>query len=156
MRTDRLTSRPEPCARRGFALVMALLAILCLGAVLIPLAFTAREDHSLSRANRDAHRAFAAAELAAWRALAVFDSSHLDMLRGAALPVAVNVESVDSAAGMIVRLGDRVFLATGEAAVRGDGEPVRRRVGLLALAARDSAGSTVVSLLPGRHWLELH
>lgn len=141
--------------RAGIALVAALLAIVCIAALLAGLAFIAREDHVVSTVGRDAQRAFTAAEGAAWAAAAAVDSAHLAASPGTGLVVPVPLFSADTVRAGIVRLGAGTLLVFAEAGVRNRDGHVWRRVGLLADARLDSTGASAVRLLPLRSWVEL-
>lgn len=146
--------RADRTGRRGFALITALLAMLCLAALLTGLAFSAREDHALAIATRDSQRAFAAAELAAWSAVNALDSSHLELHVGGESRVQVSAHA-DTVEAVLRRLGELTYLALGTAGIRGPGgEWLLRRSALLFSATRDSAGSATAIPAPGRHWFQ--
>jgi Tfp pilus assembly protein PilX len=142
--------------RGGFVLILALVALLGAGALVAGLAFVARLDDGVSTAARDSQLALAAAELAAWRALAGLDNSHFGAVRGEELPVPVPAAHADSLRAVIVRLSDSLFVFTGEAAVRSTGGALLwRRVALFATGEGDSIGMVSATPLPHRSWAEL-
>jgi hypothetical protein len=146
--------RGDRSERAGFALVTALMVMLCLAGLLAGLAFTAREDHALSVATRDSRRAFAAAELAAWSAMNALDSAHLGLHVGGEIGVPV-FAGADTVHGALRRLGEGTFLALGTAGVRAPGgEWLIRRSALLFTATRDSAGAVTTTPGPGHHWFQ--
>ena len=142
--------------RRGGALLLVVLTIVCLGVLLAGMAFASREDHALSTATRSSQRAFTAAERSAWIAVAGMDSLLLQLPVGGERPVAVAPGAADTAAAVVRRIAPMLFVAGGEAGVRaaGGGHLWRSAV-LFTRAAVDSSGVVTFSPLPVRAWAEL-
>lgn len=143
-------------ARRGAALLLVVLAIVCLGVLLAGLAFASREDYALSTAARSSQRAFTTAERSLWLAVATLDSSQLVWPVGEQRSVPVPSGSADSAGAAIRRLAPTLFVVSGEAAVTAPGGSyLWRRTALFARASVDSAGVVTFHPLPARSWAEL-
>jgi hypothetical protein len=143
-------------ARRGAALLLVVLAIVCLGVLLAGLAYASREDYALSTAARSSQRAFTAAERSLWLAVAALDSSLLQLPVGGQLPVSVGSGSADTTEAAIRRIAPTLFVASGGAAVRTSGGGyLWRRTALFVRVAVDSLGAATFHPLPARSWAEL-
>lgn len=142
--------------RRGVALLLVVLAIVCLTVLLAGLAFASREDYALSTAARSSQRAFAAAERSLWLAVAALDSSKLTWPVGEQRPVRVSLASVDTAGAAIRRIAPTLFVVSGAAGVRASrGGYLWRHTALFVRAAVDSLGVVTFQPLPLRSWAEL-
>lgn len=142
--------------RRGAALLLVVLAIVCLGVLLAGMAFASREDHALSTAARSSQRAFTMAERAAWLAVAAQDSSLLQLALGDQRIVALVPVSADTAVAVVRRLAPALFVAAGEAGVRAAGGGyLRRSSAVFTRAVVDSLGAVTFQPLPARAWAEL-
>ena len=142
--------------RRGAALLLVVLAIVCLGVLLAGMAFASREDYALSTAARSSQRAFTMAERAAWLAVASQDSSLLQLPVGDQRTVAIAAASVDTAAAVVRRVAPALFVAAGEAGVRGAGGGyLWRSSAVFTRAVVDSLGAVTFQPLPARAWAEL-
>ncbi|HEX6251799.1 MAG TPA: hypothetical protein VFZ56_10225 [Gemmatimonadaceae bacterium] len=142
--------------RRGAALLLVVLAIVCLGVLLAGMAFASREDHALSTAARSSQRAFTMAERAAWLAVAAQDSSLLQLALGDQRIVALVPVSADTAVAVVRRLAPALFVAAGEAGVRAaGGGNLRRSSAVFTRAVVDSLGAVTFQPLPARAWAEL-
>jgi photosystem II stability/assembly factor-like uncharacterized protein len=143
-------------ARRGAALLLVVLAIVCIGVLLAGLAFASREDHALSTAARSSQRAFTAAERSLWLAVAALDSSLLQLPVGGERAVPVVSAAADTSAAAVRRIAPALFVASGEAAVRASGGGyLWRRTALFTRATVDSVGGVAFQPLPARSWAEL-
>lgn len=143
-------------SRRGVALLLVILAIVCLGVLLAGTAFVSREDHVLSMAARSSQRAFTGAERSLWLAVAALDSSQLQWPIGEQRSVAVSSGSADTAVAVIRRIAATLFVASGEAGVRASGGGyLWRRTALFVRAIADSLGAVTFEPLPARSWAEL-
>jgi len=142
--------------RRGGALLLVVLAIVCLGVLLAGMAFASREDYALSTAARSSHRAFMAAERAVWLAAAGLDSSLLQLPVGEQRPVSAAPGSADTVAAAVRRLAPALFVAGGEAGVRAAGGAyLWRSTAVFARPVVDSLGLVTFRPLPARAWAEL-
>lgn len=142
--------------RRGGALLLVVLTIVCLGVLLAGMAFASREDHALSTATRSSQRAFTAAERAAWIAVASMDSSLLQLPVGGERLVAVVPGSADTGTAVVRRIAPALFVAGGEAGIRAAGGGyLWRSTVLFTRTAVDSPGVVTFSPLPARAWAEL-
>lgn len=145
-RSATVTERP---ARRGFALVLAILAVVVAGALIVATHVAVNLEHRMAAAAVSRQRAFAASEHALWSAVTEWDSASLSLLPGSATTRVVHAGG-DSAMLTTLRLNDRMYWILAEAAV---GE-ARRRTGLNVHAVPDSAGTRVQAVR--RSWVELH
>lgn len=136
-------------ARRGFALVLAVLAVAVVGALIVATHVAVTLEHRMATAVMARQRAFAVAEHALWRSVAEWDESHLTLAPGAAVARVV-VAAGDSATITTVRLSERMYWLVAEAAV-GD---ARRRTGVNVLALTDSTGAHARPVI--RSWVDLH
>lgn len=142
--------------RRGAALLLVVLAIVCLGVLLTGMAFASREDHALSTAAHSSQRAFTMAERGAWLAVAAQDSSLLQLPVGDQRGVAVAPASADTAAAVVRRLAPALFVASGAAGVRAAGGGYLWRFSaVFTRAVVDSLGALSFEPLPARAWAEL-
>jgi len=142
--------------RRGAALLLVVLAIVCLGVLLAGMAFASREDYALSTAARSSQRAFTMAERAAWFAVAAQDSSLLQLPVGDQRSVAVASTSVDTAAAVVRRVAPSLYVAAGAAGVRAaGGGHLWRSSAVFTRAVVDSLGVVTFQPLPARAWAEL-
>jgi hypothetical protein len=142
--------------RRGAALLLVVLAIVCLGVLLAGLAFASREDYALSTAARSSQRSFTTVERALWLAVAELDSSYLSWPVGEQRSVAVPSGSADSAGAAVRRIAPTLFVVSGEAGARASGGTyLWRRAALFVRADVDSLGVVTFDPLPARSWAEL-
>lgn len=135
-------------ARRGFALVLAVLAVVVAGALIVATHVAVTLEHRTATAAVARQRALAAAERALWGSVAEWDESHLTLAPGAAVARVV-VAAGDSATITTVRLSEQMYWLIAEAAV-GD---ARRRTGVNVLAFTDSIGAHVRPVI--RSWVDL-
>lgn len=142
--------------RRGAALISAVLALVCVAALLSATALIARQDYLLSAIAAEAHDAFAAAEHAVWAGVASIDSA--DALRplGDSRSVSIRHGPGTSGTVTITRLASDLFFVVAEAVSSQTGERrASRRIGVFARARADSAGGVSGVPLPQRAWVEL-
>lgn len=135
--------------RRGFALILAILAVVVTGALIVATHAAVTLEHRTAAAIMARQRAFATAEHALWGSVAQWDESNSTLASGAAATKVVFV-AADSATVTTVRLGDQLYWLVAEAAVGG----ARRRTGVNVLAVTDSAGPHVRPV--SRSWVDLH
>jgi hypothetical protein len=136
-------------ARRGFALILAVLAVVVAGALIVATHVAVTLEHRMATAAAARQRAFAAAENALWKSVVEWDASHSTLAPGAGVARIVH-SAGDSATITTVRLGERVYWLVAEAAV-GD---ARRRTGVNLLTLTDSGGAHVGPVI--RSWVDLH
>lgn len=142
--------------RRGAALLSAVLALVCVAALLIATAWTGREEYLISSIASEAQVAFAAVEHGVWTGVAVIDSADLARPLGHTRTVSIRHDSGASTAVSITRLSSDLFLVIAEAFFgQTGGRRGSRRVGVFARARGDSAGRVSVAPLAQRAWVEL-
>lgn len=135
--------------RSGFALVLAVLAVVVVGALIVATHVAVSFEHRMATAAMARQRALAAAEHALWGSVAEWDESHAALAPGAAVVRVVHAAE-DSATITTVRLNEQMYWLVAEAAV-GD---ARRRTGVTVLALTDSSGPNVRPVI--RSWVDLH
>ena len=143
----------EQPARDGFALLLAILAVVVAGALIIATHAAVNLEHLRASATINRQRAFAASEHALWSSVANWDPSNDLLPSGGSKTITLRAGG-DSATISTVRLSRWLYWVTAEAEV---GDPVRRarrRTGVNVRVTSDSAGQ-YVSPLP-RAWVELH
>lgn len=138
----------DPSARRGVALVLAVLAVVVVGALIIATHVAVSMEHRMAAAAMARQRALAAAEHALWSSVTDWDASLALLLPGAALVKVIHAAG-DSATITTVRLNEHVYWLVAEAAV-GD---ARRRTAVNVRALADSAGTLVRPVT--RSWVDL-
>jgi hypothetical protein len=142
--------------RRGAALISAVLALLCVAALLTATALTGREDYLISSSATEAQVAFAAAEHGVWTGVAVIDSADAARPLGSTRTVSIRHGSGMSTAVTVTRLSSDLFFVIAEAfSVRNGGRRGSRRIGVFARARADSAGRVSAAPLAQRAWVEL-
>ena len=141
-----MSDRPAP---KGFALVLAVLAVVVAGALIVATHVAVTLEHRMATAAFARQRAFSAAEHALWKSVAEWDPSHSSLVPGGAVAKVVH-SAGDSAILTTVRLNDQAYWLVAEAAV-GD---ARRRTGVNVVAVVDSAGARFRPLT--RSWVDLH
>ena len=143
----------EQPARDGFALLLAILAVVVAGALIVATHAAVNLEHMGATATIHRQRAFAASEHALWSSIANWDTSNDLLPLGGSKTVTLR-DGGDSATISTLRLNRWLYWVTAEAEV---GDPVRRarrRTGVNVRVTSDSAGQ-YVSPLP-RAWVELH
>lgn len=142
--------------RRGAALISAVLALLCVAALLTATALTGREDYLLSSIATEAQVAFAAAEHGVWTGVAAIDSGDAARPLGTSRTVSIRHGSGVSTAVTITRLSSDLFFVIAEAlSVQIGARRASRRIGVFARARADSAGRVSAAPLAERAWVEL-
>lgn len=139
----------DPFPRKGFALVLAVLAVVVAGALIVATHVAVTLEHRMATAAVARQRAFAATEHALWKSVAEWDPSHSTLAPGAAVARVVH-SAGDSAIITTVRLNERMYWLVAEAAV-GD---ARRRTGANVVVVSDSTGAVFRPLT--RSWVDLH
>ena len=135
--------------RDGFALVLAVLAVVVAGALIIATHVAVTLEHRMAAAAVARQRAFAASEHALWQSVAEWDPSHSTLAPGAAVARIVHAAG-DSAIITTVRLNEHMYWLVAEAAV----DDARRRTGANVVAVLDSTGTRFRPLI--RSWVDLH
>ena len=143
----------EQPARNGFALLLAILAVVVAGALIIATHTAVNLEHLRASATINRQRAFAASEHALWSSVANWDATN-GLLPPGGSKTATLKSGGDSATITTVRLSHSLFWLTAEAEV---GDPVRRarrRTGVNVRVTSDSAGLQAAPVL--RSWGDLH
>jgi hypothetical protein len=142
--------------RRGAALIGAVLALLCVAALLTAIAMTGREDHLLSSIATEAQGTFAAAEHGVWTGVAAIDSADAVRPLGDIRTVSIRHGSGASTAVTITRLSADLFFVIAEAfSAQTSGRRASRRIGVFVRARADSTGRVSAAPLAQRGWAEL-
>lgn len=144
--TDRRT-------RGGFALVLAILAVVLIGALIVATHTAVQLEHRVAAAAIYRQRAFAASEYALWSSVAGWDGANASLPIGGWSTRTVTVAG-DSASIATVRLNGAVFWLAAEAKVGDPERRARRRTGINVHVASDSTGAGVTPL--PRSWADLH
>lgn len=143
----------EQPAKDGFALLLAILAVVVAGALIVATHAAVNLEHLGAAATIDRQRAFAASELALWSSIANWDATNDLLPLGGSKTVTLKAGG-DSATITTVRLNRSLYWVTAEAEVGG---PVRRahsRTGVNVRVTPDSAGLQAAPVL--RSWSSLH
>jgi hypothetical protein len=142
--------------RRGAALISAVLALLCVAALLTATALTGREDYLLSSITTEAQVAFAAAEHGVWTGVAAIDSADAARPLGDTRTVSIRHGSGVATAVTITRLSSDLFFVIAEAfSAQTGGRRASRRIAVFARAQVDSTGRVSAAPLTQRAWAEL-
>jgi hypothetical protein len=142
--------------QRGAALISAILALLCVAALLTATALTGREDYLVSAIAAEAQVAFAAAEHGVWSGIAAIDSADLARPSGDTRTVSIRHSSGVATAVVITRLSSDLFLVTAEAfSAQTGARRGSRRIAVFARAQVDSTGRVSAVPLAQRAWAEL-
>jgi hypothetical protein len=143
-----------PVNRNGFALLIALLAIVIVTALMLGTLLRTNQDTDVARAETLTQHAFAAAETALWDAVASADTRMLRMEPMGAITMSrislgqlttnVTVIKIDTAAIWIVS----------DAEIREGSEEAHHRIGLSATLAADTTDARL-SPIHDHGWVEL-
>lgn len=139
----------ESRARRGYVLVLTILALVVVGGLIVATHLAVNLEHSLAATAINRQRAFAASEHGLWTSVSVWSAANFELLPGGATVRVVRALR-DSATVTVVRLNDQLYWVVADAAV-GD---ARRRTAVNVRAFVDSAGMRVEPVR--RSWVELH
>jgi hypothetical protein len=147
--------RPPNSGREGFALAVALLALLLVGALVGVVLFAATEETRAGSAIADRERSFRAAESALELTIAgVRDSSAAAVgiagtesrrLDGLGVPVVVYITRLDSSLFWLVADAGGVSSRSG----------VRRRIGVVVRSSASAGHSITIDRVSERAWSEL-
>lgn len=135
--------------REGYALVLAILGVVLVGALIVATSMAVALEHRMAVVAVARQRAFAATEHALWRSIVEWDGSLSALARGDAVTRVVP-SAGDSARITTVRLNENIYWLVSEAAVGG----ARRRTGVNLLVVADSGGARVIPV--SRSWVDLH
>lgn len=133
MRTlaEGLGARRARAARRGFAIVATLFALVIVAALVTGAFFAAEQELRVARNGRDSQRALSAAEAALSVAVAGWDGARLNGLAAgdSAVVAVASPQGAGATGATVVRLNEQLFLvrATG----RGPGDIAQRTLGLV-------------------------
>lgn len=139
--------------RRGFVLVLALFAVVLVGALIVATHSVVTLEHHAAAAAIARQRAFAASEHGLWSAVASWDAANTALTPGAARATVVRAAR-DSATVTTVRVNDRIYWVVSDAIVTDGPVRARRRTGTNVRLVTESAVPRVVPL--SRSWVELH
>lgn len=155
---QRLNNRnPVKSARKGFAVVLALFALILLGALCTAIAFASWEDTRASAGELASARALAAAESAVESSIAAQDWTAAMLLRSGQ-HLTIHVTDPAPTAVSIARLDTTLFFIQGvtpDPIAGSANERFIRRVALTIELGADSAGILRALRVPNRGWLEL-
>ena len=143
----------EQPARDGFALLLAILAVVVAGALIVATHAAVNLEHMGATATIHRQRAFAASEHALWSSIANWDATNNLLPLGGSKTITLRVGG-DSATITTVRLNQSLYWLTAEAEV---GDPVRRarrRTGVNVRVISDSAGLQAAPV--PRSWGDLY
>lgn len=144
-----MTDRPR---RDGFALLLAILAVVIAGALIVATHAAVRLDHGVAAAALARHRAFAASEHGLWFSVANWDPANSNLPPGGARRTVIRA-AADSAIVTTVRLNHELYWLSADAWVGDPTRRARRRTGINVRATFDSSGAHVAPIL--RSWAEL-
>lgn len=134
--------------RRGFALVLSILAVVLIGALIVATHVAVTLEHSVSSASIARQRAFAASEHGLWLSLSDWEANAT--LQPGNSRISTVHAGRDSSIVMTTRVGERMFSIISESSV----DKARRRTALNVRLVADSTGSRVEPV--ARSWVELH
>jgi len=143
----------EQPARDGFALLLAILAVVVAGALIVATHAAVNLEHMGATATIHRQRAFAASEHALWSSIANWDATNNLLPLGGSKTVTMR-DGGDSATISTVRLSRWLYWVTAEAEV---GDPVRRarrRTGVNVRVISNSAGLQAAPV--PRSWGDLY
>lgn len=135
--------------RRGFVLVLSILAVVVAGALIVATHVAVSLEHRVAANAIDRQRAFTASEYALWTAAATWDGANAALPRGGAATRVIHVLR-DSATVTTVRLDHDLYWLVAEAEVG----RARRRSGVNVKVTSDSTGTSVQPVR--RSWVEVH
>lgn len=135
--------------RRGFALVLSILAVVLIGALIVATHVAVTLEHAVSSASIARQRAFAASEHGLWSSVTDWEAANSALYPGQSR-IRVVRAGRDSALVTTVRLSEAAFWVVSESGV----DKARRRTALNMRQLTDSAGSRVEPV--ARSWVELH
>ena len=136
-------------ARRGFALVLSILAVVLIGALIVATHVAVTLEHSVSSSSINRQRAFAASEHGLWTSIADWSAANAALDPGQSRTSLVRAGQ-DSATVTITRVGRRLFWLVSESRV----DKARRRTAINVALAEDSTGVNIEPV--ARSWVELH
>lgn len=143
----------EQPARDGFALLLAILAVVVAGALIIATHAAVNLEHQRASATINRQRAFAASEHALWSSVANWDATNGLLPLGGAKSATLKAGG-DRATITTVRLNQSLYWLTAEAEV---GDPVRRARRRTGVNVRVTQDSAVLQVAPvPRSWGDLH
>ena len=144
--------------RRGFAVILAIFAIILFGALALTMAFAAGIETRESGTIKGSSRLLSVAEAGVWTTVATFNwASVMSYLPGQSAMLQTRFDGVGTNI-WVTRLDSTCFLVQG---VARDGPNVAgtprftRRVGVTIEVTRDSLGVFRALRLPNRGWTEL-
>ena len=139
--------------RDGFALLLAILAVVVAGALIVATHAAVRLDHGVAAAALVRQRAFLASEHALWHSVAHWSPANLALPVGGAstlvVPDGPGIVTVTT-----VRLSAEIYWVVAEAEVGDGSRSARRRTAVNVRANSDSTGVRAAPL--SRAWAELH
>ncbi len=144
--------------RRGFALAIALMAIVLIAVMVTGALFAITQETRAGETEILDNKASAYAELAVLRAIGGWNSATCDALTvGAVLLETPPAEPPFESAVYITRLDSALFLVVGEGRITARGiSRLRRRVAIAVRTARDANGASTMLPLSEHPWVTLY
>ena len=143
---------------RGFALAVALMAIVLIAVIVTGALFAITQDTRSGDVELLDNKASAYAELAALRAISAWNGPACDALAiGAVIYESPPAEPPLESAVYITRLDSALFLVVGEGRVAASGVTrIRRRVAIAVRTARDASGTSAALPVSEHAWVTLY
>lgn len=144
--------------RRGFIAVVALFAIVIIGAIGAAVTFNVTEETQITSADDLDERADVFGERIALEAIAAWPCPGCDQI-GTGSVFSVQAQPAPPLEGTlyITRLDSALYLVTGEGRVTTPaGVLARRRISVTAIARRDSTGAMRSSRTRGEYWAAIY
>lgn len=141
--------------RPGFALAIALLAVVLIAALLAALLFAVNEETRTGSATASRDDALAAAETAIHASLDHLRAGPLDQPVGAVETQSLQAGSLHSVV-YVTRLDSSLFWLVATVSNAGNASASARRVGVLATASERPEDSTTLVRVTRRGWSELY
>lgn len=145
-----MSDRPR---REGFALLLAILAVVLVGALIVATHSAVNLEHFTAASAVNRQRAFAASEHALWYSVANWNAADSTLPPGDAMARVIHAAG-DSAIITTVRLNAEVYWLVADASVGDPMRGARRRTAINVRATSDSAGTQVAPVR--RSWVEVH
>lgn len=154
-----MTVQPRRIARqRGFALILALVALVVIALLITGAFFAGGQDMAVSRAELRDRRVFAYAEYAAAHAIDIWNAADRErMYTGETWSLQYADDLPLESTVFVTRLDSALYAVVAEARLRtAEGYGLRRRVGILVRSVRDGAGIIPPERVADHAWTELY
>lgn len=145
-----MTRAPE---RQGFALIMALAAILLASALMVAVNYRVQADSALARSGTLRRLVIVAAETATWTAI---DAADVAMLRADPIGTtrrSVATDGLDSTLVTVTKTDTSTVWIVANASILRGSQRARHSVGVSVVIPRDTARTALVPLA-GKAWVE--